>query len=182
MSAPPTIAKAARAKVLPGGTAASLSVLAGDDGGESNLTYTWSPAGNAPGPVTFSANGTNPAKNAVAIFSRAGTYDLQVTATDADGGTATASARVTVRQVLTGIVVSPAAAAVPAGGTQQFTATALDQFGQNLATQPGFSWRVSGGGRIGRGGLFRAGAKAGGPFTVTAKGGKTKATATVTVG
>ena len=44
-----------------------LTVLGADDGGEANLTYTWSPTG--PAPLTFSANGTNASKNTTAIFS-----------------------------------------------------------------------------------------------------------------
>ena len=47
------------------GTTTALSVLGADDGGEANLTYTWAATtlpggGHAP---TFSANGTNAAKN-----------------------------------------------------------------------------------------------------------------------
>jgi hypothetical protein len=59
--------------------------------------------------------------------------------------------------------------------TQQLTATARDQFATNLATQPTFTWTVSGGG------LFTAGTTAGGPYTVTAKSGSISGTASVTV-
>ena len=84
--------------------------------------------------------------------------------------------------VLTTIAVSPASASVPTNGNQQFAATGLDQFGQPVATQPGFGWTVSGGGSIGSGnGFFVAGPTAGGPFTVTAASGSMSGTASVTV-
>jgi hypothetical protein len=83
--------------------------------------------------------------------------------------------------VLTTITVSPASASVQTGGTQPFTATGLDQFGQPVTPQPTFTWSVSGGGAISATGLFTAGATAGGPFTVTASSGTVSGTASVTV-
>jgi hypothetical protein len=88
---------------------------------------------------------------------------------------------VTVNQTLTSIVVSPASATVNTGATQQFTATARDQFTANLGTQPSFTWSVSGGGSINTSGLFTAGSTAGGPYTVTAASGGKSGTASVTV-
>ena len=61
-----------------------LSTLGDDDGGEANLTYTWSVLGTPPGSVSFSANGTNAAKNTTATFGAEGAYDLRVTITDSD--------------------------------------------------------------------------------------------------
>jgi hypothetical protein len=69
---------------------------------------------------------------------------------------------------------------VATGGTQQFTATGLDQFGQPVSPQPAFTWSVSGGGTISGSGLFSA-TTAGGPFTVTASSGSVNGTASVTV-
>jgi hypothetical protein len=83
--------------------------------------------------------------------------------------------------VLTSITVSPASATVQTGGTQQFTATGLDQFGNPVSPQPSFTWSVSGGGTISAMGLFSAGASAGGPFSVTAASGSLSGTASVTV-
>jgi hypothetical protein len=83
--------------------------------------------------------------------------------------------------VLTTIAVSPSSASVQTGGTQQFTGTGLDQFGNPVSPQPAFTWSVSGGGSIGATGLFTAGSTAGGPFTVTASSGGVSGTATVTV-
>jgi hypothetical protein len=88
---------------------------------------------------------------------------------------------VTVNQTLTSITVAPASATVSTGATQQFTATALDQFNAALAPQPSFTWAVSGGGTISAAGLFTAGNTAGGPFTVTATSGGVNGTAGVTV-
>ena len=81
---------------------------------------------------------------------------------------------------LTSISVSPPSASVGVGGTQQFTATAKDQYGDAMVPQPSFTWTVSGGGTIDNGGLFTAGGTPGGPFTVTATSGGVNGTATVT--
>jgi hypothetical protein len=70
---------------------------------------------------------------------------------------------------------------VAVNGTQQFTATAKDQFGNDMSPQPSFTWTVSGGGTINSNGLFTAGSTAGGPFTVTAASGGVSGTASVTV-
>ena len=120
------------------GTTCNLSVLGADDAGESNLTYTWATAGTPPAAVSFGANGSNAAKNTTATFSRAGIYSFQVTIADAGGLTATSSVNVTVNQTFAGIVVAPASINLEAGGSQQFSATAMDQFGAALAAQPGF--------------------------------------------
>ena len=60
-------------------------MLGDDDAGEANLTYTWATSGTPPAPVTFSANGSNAAKNTTATFSKAGSYTLQVTVADQPG-------------------------------------------------------------------------------------------------
>lgn len=83
--------------------------------------------------------------------------------------------------ILTTITVSPSSASVQTGGTKQFSATGLDQFGQAMSPQPAFTWSVSGGGGINTSGLFTAGSTAGGPFTVTAASGSVNGTASVTV-
>ena len=92
---PPTITKAASVSANPvSGPTTVLSVLGADDGGETNLTYTWSCSG--PAGVTFSANGPNRARNTTATFPSAGRYTFQVTLADAGGLTATSSVEVTV--------------------------------------------------------------------------------------
>src|SRR5262249_14791960 len=131
----PTVATAASASPSPAaGTTTALSVLGADDGGEANLTYTWTavgaPTGAGPG---FSANGSNAAKNTTVTFNKAGGYQFRVTITDAGGLSTTSSVSVNVSQTLTSITVAPSAPAVDLGGQQQFTATALDQFSAPLA-------------------------------------------------
>lgn len=178
---PPTVATPASASPSPvTGTTTNLSVLGADDGGESNLTYTWSTTGTPPAPVTFSANGTNAAKNTTATFAAAGTYNFLVTITDAGGLSTTSSVSVTVKQTLTSILVSPATATVATNATQQFSAVGYDQFKAVMATQPTFSWTASGGGTINSSGLFTASGKAG-TSVITASSGGVSASATVTV-
>ena len=92
---PPSIAKTATVAANPvSGMTTTLSVLGADDGGESELTYTWS--GSGPADVTFSVNGPNRAKNTTATFHSVGRYAFQVTIADAGGLTATSSIAVTV--------------------------------------------------------------------------------------
>ena len=178
--AAPAVAVAASATPNPvTGTTAAVSVLGADAGGEGGLTYAWSATG--PAPVTFSASGTNAAKNSVATFTQAGSYTLTVTIADAHGATLTGGVVVTVLPTLTAIAVSPSTASVGAGQTQPFTATASDQFGSPLSPQPAFAWAVSGGGTITGAGLFTAGSATGGPVTVTASAGGGSGTASVTV-
>jgi len=79
-------------------TTATLSVLGADDGGEANLSYTWSvvaaPAGALP--PTFSVNGSNAARSTTATFAQPGTYTLLASIQDAAGLTATSSVTITV--------------------------------------------------------------------------------------
>jgi subtilisin family serine protease len=174
--APPTVATPASVSPSPvNGTTAALSVLGADDHGEAALSYTWS---SVP-PVTFSANGTNAAKHTTATFPGPGNYSFTVVIRDALGQTTSSPTTVLVNQTLTSVAVTPATATVAAGGTQAFTAAARDQFGADFPTT--FTWSVSGGGSIDASGLFRAGASAGGPFSVTASSGGKSGTAAVTV-
>ncbi len=177
----PTVKNPAAADANPvTGTTVGLSVLGDENGSDGGLTYTWS--GSGPAGVTFSANGTNAAKNTTATFSRAGSYTL--TATISDGtDSVTSSVTVTVNQTLTGLQVSPATATVTDGTTRQFSATALDQFGVPLATQPGFTWSIDSGGlgTINGNGLYGAPATGVGSATVRATSGGIDATAAVSV-
>lgn len=176
----PTVATPAKGTPSPVlGKTTTLSVLGADDGGEANLRYTWASTG--PAAVQFSANGTNAAKNVTATFSKAGVYSFVVTITDAAGLAISSSVNVTVQQTLTSIVVSPGTATVSAGRTLAFLARALDQFGDNLAQQPVFTWSVTGRGTISKSGVYSAPRRAGGPFTITASAGGIKGIATVTV-
>ncbi|MEJ7597471.1 MAG: Ig-like domain-containing protein [Kofleriaceae bacterium] len=176
----PMIATPARATPAPvPGTTTQLSVLGADDGGESALVYTWAATG--PAAVTITPNGSNAARGATATFGRAGTYSFTVTLRDGGDLTVTSTVEVVVAQTVTTLAVAPGTASVPVSATQQFAATAYDQFARALTTQPTRSWTVSGGGSIESDGKFTAGSTVGGPHTVTASAGGKQGTATVTV-
>ncbi len=94
-NAAPTVAQGAQANPNPvTGTSTALTVLGADDGGESNLTYTWGAVAN----VSYSGttNGTNAAKNITANFATPGNYNLTVTITDSGGLSVTSSVEVAV--------------------------------------------------------------------------------------
>ncbi len=104
-------------------------MLGTDNLGEGNLAYTWSTTGSPSAAVSFSANGTNAAKNTTANFSKAGNYGFLVTITDQGGLSTTSSVTVTVNQTLTTISLAG----------QPLAATAFDQFGNALTNQPAFN-------------------------------------------
>jgi hypothetical protein len=73
-----------------------------------------------------------------------------------------------VPQVLTSVSVSPAYPTIGDGNTLQLTATALDQYGRPMATQPAFTWSlVNGVGTISNTGLYTSPSAAVGKDTVT---------------
>lgn len=177
---PPSVATPAAASPNPvSGSTTSLTVLGADDGGEANLTYTWSAAGNPPAAVSFSPN---TGKSVVASFSKAGAYSLQVAIADKLGLATVSQVNVTVTQTLTAIAVAPGSASLAPNASQQFSALASDQFGSPLATQPAFTWSAGGGGTISASGLFTAGGTSGGPFSVNAASGGKSGTASVVIG
>jgi autotransporter-associated beta strand protein len=163
------------------GTTTNLSVLGADSdgGGEANLIYTWSTTGTPPAAVSFSANGINAAKNTTATFTKAGMYNFLVTITDLGGQSTTSSVSVTVNQTPVSLTVSPATPNITAGGSQQFTVSGQDQFGQTI-TNPTVTWSLTGPGSVSSDGLFTP-AYAPGTATVTATSGTVGGSATVTV-
>jgi fibronectin type 3 domain-containing protein len=181
VNAAPTVAIAAAASpATVTGTTTGLSVLGADDGGESNLTYTWATTGTPPGQVTFSGNGDNTAKNTTVTFAAPGSYTFQVTIADPAGLNVTSSVNVTVSST-NSIVLTPSTAQVPLNSAQWFTAYETDQFGNALATQPTFTWSVNGAGSIGSSiGIYSSGATTG-SATVQATDGTYTGMASVTV-
>jgi Hypothetical glycosyl hydrolase family 15 len=177
----PTVVNPARAATSPvTSTSVGMSVLGQENGTDSGLTYTWSTSG--PASVTFSANGTNSAKNTTAAFTKAGNYTF--TATISDGThSVTSAVTVTVNQTMTSVKVSPATATVLDGATQQFSATALDQFSAPLATQPVLTWSIGAGGvgAISKTDLYTAPTTGVGSATVRAGSGTINGSATVSV-
>jgi hypothetical protein len=140
---PPTVATPASATPNPvTGTTAALSVLGADDTGESKLSYTWSvlsaPAG-VPNP-TFSANGSNAAKNTTATFYQPGSYTFLVMITDPAGLTATSSVTVTVADQPP-TVAAPASAAsnLVTGTTTALSVLGADDTGQSSLI---YAWSV----------------------------------------
>ena len=81
--APSIVTAAAASPTVVTGKTTGLSVLATDNLGEANLSYSWTSAG--PAPVSFSPNQTNAAKQTLATFSSAGAYTFTGTAIDAGG-------------------------------------------------------------------------------------------------
>jgi hypothetical protein len=159
----PVITKPAAASPNPGtGIGTTLSVTAVDAGySAGSLTYTWALTSGPAGVNFANGNGTASAARLAVHFTQAGVYHFQVTVRDPSGATATSTVAVTVRQKATAISVTPSTASVPAGGTQQLQAVALDQFGKVMTVQPSFTWSlVSGVGTVSRTGLYRAPATA----------------------
>ena len=168
---PPVVTTPASATPNPvTGNSTSLSVAATDPQGQS-LTYTWTTTGTPPASVLFgSGNGTAAGYNTTATFTKAGSYAFQVTITDTSGLSSSSSVSVTVNQTWTSIVVTPASSTVSEGGTQQFSASTLDQFGLAMASQPTFNWSLSGVGSLSSSGLYTAPGNTG-SATVTATSG-----------
>jgi hypothetical protein len=165
------------------GTSVVLSVLGSDDHGEANLIYTWATKGAAPGPVGFSVNGDNAAKNVTLLFTAAGSYQLEVVIRDAEGLTVSLPRTVQVDQAPNDISISPTMAALSAGGMQQFTAKIFDQFGAPLAVQTTPSYSLIGScGTLSPGGLLVASVGAGATCTVIAAINGASDPAAVTVG
>jgi PKD repeat protein len=164
------------------------------------LPFTVSDAETPAASLVVVASSSNPAIVPPSNIVLGGSGDARtVTVTPAAGQTGTVTITLTVNDgsrlasdtfaitvnavpVATSVVVAPNPAAVPLGGTQAFTAVMRDQYGSPLATQPAFTWAVTGGGSINTAGLFTAGTTPGGPFTVTATSGGINGSAQVSVG
>ena len=126
------------------GTSTSLAVLGADSdgGGESNLAYTWSQTGGPAG-ATFAANGTNAAKNTTVAFTQAGNYTFLATITDAGGLSTTSAVSITGEPDREQHHRQPGRHAW-LGSHAHFTASAYDQFGNAMQTQPAFTWSNTG--------------------------------------
>jgi subtilase family serine protease len=154
-SSPPSVTSIAAVPLS--NTSATLMASGTEPSGDAALVYTWSLV-SGPASVTVSSNGTTTSNSITATFTKAGTYNFQVTVTDPTTGlTATSTVSYSVAQVLTSVSVTPTKATLAVNATQQFSATALDQFGVAMATQPTFAWSVTpGAGTISASGLYTA--------------------------
>jgi hypothetical protein len=176
----PAVATAAAASPTPvTGSTTALSVLGSENGTDSGLTYSWASTGPATVTYTGATNGSNAAKNITANFTQAGNYNFTVTITDSGGLFVTSSVGVTVQQTPTGVVVTPSSVTVAPGGTQQFSATAIDQFGNSIAS-PIFNWSITGTGNSIDGTGFVTLGSTPGTYTVTAMLGTASNTASIT--
>ncbi len=87
----------------------------------------------------------------------------------------------TVVPTVSSISITPSNVTVADGAKQQFTAVALDQFGQAMASQPTFTWQVSSSGTISSTGLYTAPKKGTGTFEVEVSADGLSAEANVTL-
>lgn len=176
---PPTVqSEVTPATNLVAGTNVSVSVLGADDGGETNLTYSWTATG--PSGVTFTPNESNSAKDTTVCFVKAGTYWMEATIADQQCASVASSGSVTVAQTLNGLTVSPCDLTMWSGMAKAFTVNSVDQFGDSMTPTSTVIWSVSGGGTIGTDGVFTA-ILAGGPYTVLASNANFTASAIITV-
>ena len=155
----PTIATAPASAVHAEPTKLNLSALGNTQRGESFLTYHWSVVAKPTGAddPLFSANATNAAKNSVATFAKSGSYTLRLEIHNGDQSVGQ-DFNVSVQSATASVEVTPATTTLNLQGTQQFTAAAVDQFGDTLPV----TWSiVTGGGSIDQTGLYTAPATAG---------------------
>ncbi len=131
------------------GNSTRASVLASDNGGEQALVYRWSVTSAPRGAtIAFTANNSNDAKNTTIRFDRAGEYEFMVTAVDRSGLTASSTARLSVKPILTslqvisgdGQVVNPATELSTSLIEPVFQVRGIDQFGQIMTQTPQPNW------------------------------------------
>jgi hypothetical protein len=164
------------------GKTTQLMATANDPNGVGGLIYTWALLSGPAGANFASNNGTTDGNNVMATFTKAGNYTFQLTVTDSYGLSSTQTVNVAVQQTLTSVSVSPATASIRVNHTQQFKATALDQFGNPLSVQPLFAWSiVSGPGKISSSGLYTGTSTGTAVIQAEVAGTTVSATASVTV-
>lgn len=146
-----------------------------------SITYEWELRRSSDDVAVQSGDGESPGGD----NPPPGVYYLWVKATD-ESGSSEAVSEVAIVEAdepdppeLTTITVSPATATVAAGGTQQFTATQLDQYDEPIDAGD-VEWSVNGDGSIDQNGLYTAPSE---PATdeITATLGGVVGTATVVV-
>lgn len=134
-------------------SSAVLTALGSDDQGEANLSYTWSTISRPIGSnVSFSDNGNNQAKRSSVSFTKAGTYVLGLSVTDAAGLATNSRVTFKVVQMLStiqletssGASISPDQSQAVAGNALQVRIKGFDQFGDAISSLPAVTWsRVS---------------------------------------
>jgi hypothetical protein len=133
--------------------------------------------------VRFSANGTNAAKVTTATFDRIGTYQYQLTVTDAQGNaTRSPVLQFEVWPVVSALALTPAAPTVMNGAAVALIVEPLDQFGDVVTLNAGpWGFYVDGPGFVDLGNRYHAPQVGTGPVTLRVSNGTLTGTATVTV-
>ena len=178
---PPVITQQASSNQNPvTGTQTQLQVQASDPNG-ANLTYTWSVTSQPVGAKIPTFNNANK-NNTNVTFYQAGSYTFRVTVQDTLGLSSASSVTASVVQTPSSLSITPANVSLKNGAPQQFTAVAVDQFGQAMASPPVFTWQVNGGGgTISSTGLYTAPASGTGNVQVKVSANGRNAQANVTV-
>jgi hypothetical protein len=121
-----------------------------------SLTYFWWVAGEPTGAATPTIAAAESARTTVNFY-QAGVYQFGFSVSDGAGVKANGMVSVTAAPTLTSFALTPATVTLANGIQQQFTATAEDQFGNALPTQPGVTWSIlSGLGSVDANGLYTA--------------------------
>jgi hypothetical protein len=137
----------------PTDTTIDLSVLAADASGL-GVTYSWSASGA--GTVIFSDNSSSTANNVTATVSAAGDYTFVVIASDANGSWGAGQLTLTVQQVTNDVLIAANSTTLTPNQSQQFAATAVDQFGNAMDPQPDIDWSMAGLGTVDDSGNYTA--------------------------
>ncbi len=156
-----------------GAAAVSLVPVAYDQFGVrmTSPTVTWR-ATKAPPSGVASITSQNGGANVA--FNKAGTYTFEAASSGLK-----LQFTIAVSQTLTSVSVTSGNANVEPGKSQQFVATARDQFELPMSKQPKFIWTTTGG-TVSTKGLFKA-PTTGGTYTITATTGNLRAQTTASV-
>ncbi|MCL5316735.1 MAG: Ig-like domain-containing protein [Thaumarchaeota archaeon] len=158
----------ATASLTVGGTQTFTAAAKDQNGNPMSVTITWSSSNTAVGTI-----------NSAGVFTALAAGSATVSATS---GTVSGTASVTVTNpppVLTTITVTPSTASLTVGGTQTFTATAKDQYGNPFTTTVTWSSSNTAAGTVNSAGVFTA--LSAGSATVSATSGTVSGSASVTV-
>lgn len=130
----------------------------------------------------WSVTGTENSIDSNGLFTAGSATGIYTVTAAAESLTGTAIAQLTPVPVLTRLAISPDTITVPLNASQQFTATAYDQFDSVMSAPPAITWAATGtGNSISPTGVFTAGATLG-TYTVTATYDAISSSASVTTG